>query len=74
MRLGEELARADEEILWVVVDGFIMFWDERVDSMLDVRIFLRVPAQVLKQRREIRQTYVLQSKSVALLLDQFRLK
>jgi nicotinamide/nicotinate riboside kinase len=74
LRLGEELARADEEILWVVVDGFIMFWDERVDSMLDVRIFLRVPAQVLKQRREIRQTYVLQSKSVALLLDQFRLK
>lgn len=74
MRLGEELARADEEILWVVVDGFIMFWDERVDSMLDVRIFLRVPAQVLKQRREIRQTYVLQSKSVALLFDQSRLK
>lgn len=30
-------------------------------DMLDIRIFLRVPHDILKQRRDERQVYVLQS-------------
>lgn len=37
--------------------------------MLDVRIFLRVPQDTLRQRREQRQTYVLQSEQVHLMLS-----
>jgi hypothetical protein len=32
--------------------------------MLDIKLFLRVPRGLLKSRREERQTYVLQSKSL----------
>jgi nicotinamide/nicotinate riboside kinase len=32
--------------------------------MLDIKLFLRVPSNILKSRREERQTYVLQSKSL----------
>ena len=37
---------------------------KEVVDMLDIKLFLRVPSNILKSRREERQTYVLQSKSL----------
>lgn len=36
---------------------------QAIVDMLDVKLFLRVPQDLLQRRREERQTYVLQSKS-----------
>jgi nicotinamide/nicotinate riboside kinase len=64
-----------EAIVWYIVDGFVLFWDKvswrqrigltnkAIVDMLDIRIFLRVPHDILKQRRDERQVYVLQSES-----------
>jgi hypothetical protein len=41
-------------------------------DMLDVRIFLRVPQDTLRQRREQRQTYVLQSEVHVIFPDERR--
>ena len=38
---------------------------QEVVDLLDVRVFLRVPHDILKHRRKERQVYVLQSKSPA---------
>ncbi|OCF61435.1 nicotinamide riboside kinase [Kwoniella mangroviensis CBS 10435] len=48
------------ELVWYIVDGFVLYWDKEIVDNLDVRIFLRVPYSVLKARREERQVYVLQ--------------
>ncbi|GFZ50946.1 hypothetical protein JCM24511_08704 [Saitozyma sp. JCM 24511] len=50
-----------ESIVWYIVDGFVLFWDKAIVDMLDIRIFLRVPHDILKQRRDERQVYVLQN-------------
>lgn len=34
-RLEQELAREEEEIVWVLVDGFILFWD-KVSTLNDL--------------------------------------
>ncbi|WWC91858.1 uncharacterized protein L201_006805 [Kwoniella dendrophila CBS 6074] len=39
------------ELIWYIVDGFVLYWD---------KIFLRVPYDTLKARRDERQVYVLQ--------------
>ncbi|KAI0675076.1 P-loop containing nucleoside triphosphate hydrolase protein [Trametes maxima] len=46
-----------EEIKWVMVDGFLLYWHPEVVDKLDVRVFLRVPEKVLKQRRHERHGY-----------------
>ncbi|KAI8992868.1 P-loop containing nucleoside triphosphate hydrolase protein [Trametes punicea] len=46
-----------EEVKWVLVDGFLLYWHPEVVDKLDVRIFLRVPHDVLKQRRHERHGY-----------------
>ena len=57
-----------------MVDGFVLYWDkvgewlsaadfQAVVDLLDVRLFLRVPHEILKRRRDERQVYVLQSES-----------
>ncbi|ETW80261.1 hypothetical protein HETIRDRAFT_440275 [Heterobasidion irregulare TC 32-1] len=46
-----------ERIVWGLVDGFLLYWDEEVVSRLDARFFLRVPHEVLRQRREERSGY-----------------
>ncbi|OWZ65212.1 hypothetical protein AYX15_03274 [Cryptococcus neoformans] len=60
----EELTKQQREqgveLIWVIVDGFVLYYDKDVVDMLDIRIFLRVPYDVLKDRREERQVYVLQ--------------
>ena len=62
----------EEEVIWFLVDGFVLYWhpvSEHIDladaqdvvDLLNVKLFLRVPHDILKKRREERQTYVLQS-------------
>ncbi|KAI0319579.1 P-loop containing nucleoside triphosphate hydrolase protein [Amylostereum chailletii] len=49
--------REGVRVVWGLVDGFLMYWDKEIVDALDVRIFLRVPYEVLKQRREERVGY-----------------
>lgn len=52
--------RREHDVVFVIVDGFIMFYDDEVVDQLDVKVMLRVPKQVLKSRRESRAVYALQ--------------
>ncbi|KAL4252620.1 P-loop containing nucleoside triphosphate hydrolase [Abortiporus biennis] len=56
-RIEQERRQLGEQIIWVMVDGFLLYWDMDVVDTLDVRIFLRVPHDVLKQRRHERHGY-----------------
>ncbi|EJF57622.1 P-loop containing nucleoside triphosphate hydrolase protein [Dichomitus squalens LYAD-421 SS1] len=53
----QEHRERGEEVKWVIVDGFLLFWEPQVVEKLDHRIFLRVPHDVLKQRRHERHGY-----------------
>ncbi|KAG6857765.1 hypothetical protein H0H87_004181 [Tephrocybe sp. NHM501043] len=53
----EREQKGEEKIIWGLVDGFLMYWNQEVINELDVRIFLRVPEPVLKQRRHERHGY-----------------
>ncbi|KAF8549029.1 P-loop containing nucleoside triphosphate hydrolase protein [Imleria badia] len=44
-------------IMWGLIDGFLLYWDKEIIDQLDVRFFLRVPHDVLKQRRHERHGY-----------------
>ncbi|KZP22146.1 P-loop containing nucleoside triphosphate hydrolase protein [Athelia psychrophila] len=44
-------AKLEQEVVWGLVEGFLMYWHPDVVAQLDVRVFLRVPHDVLKQRR-----------------------
>ncbi|KAK7472980.1 ribosylnicotinamide kinase [Stygiomarasmius scandens] len=46
-----------EKVVWGLVDGFLLYWHPQVIEQLDVCIFLRVPQDVLKQRRHERHGY-----------------
>ncbi len=50
------------EVQWVLVDGFVLYWDRAVADALDVKIMLCVPKETLKTRRE-KRTYALQRES-----------
>lgn len=41
----------------MLADGFLLYYDPAVRSTMDVRVFLRTPRAVLKQRREERFGY-----------------
>ncbi|PCH43548.1 nucleoside triphosphate hydrolase protein [Wolfiporia cocos MD-104 SS10] len=56
-RIQKEHEKAGEHIIWVLVDGFLLYWHPEVVDQLDIRIFLRVPHDVLKQRRHERHGY-----------------
>ncbi|OCH86438.1 P-loop containing nucleoside triphosphate hydrolase protein [Obba rivulosa] len=56
-RIDEERRQASEQLVWVLVDGFLLYWHPEVVEMLDVRVFLLVPHDVLKQRRHERHGY-----------------
>ncbi|KAG1873844.1 hypothetical protein F4604DRAFT_1925422 [Suillus subluteus] len=47
------LVSANTKVIWVLVDGFMLYWDQDVNRQLDVCIFLRVPEHILKKRREM---------------------
>ncbi|KAJ7287751.1 P-loop containing nucleoside triphosphate hydrolase protein [Mycena rebaudengoi] len=46
-----------ERIVWGLVDGFLLYWSPEVIEQLDVRIYLRVPHDVLRKRRHERHGY-----------------
>jgi len=46
-----------DKIVWGLVDGFLLYWNQDVIDQLDVRIFLRVPEEVLRKRRHERHGY-----------------
>jgi len=46
-----------ENIVWGLVDGFLLYWNDDVIDQLDVRVFLRVPHDVRKKRRDERHGY-----------------
>ncbi|KAF9261949.1 P-loop containing nucleoside triphosphate hydrolase protein [Marasmius fiardii PR-910] len=67
------LEKTGEKLVWVLIDGFLLYWDEvgysfpprfcdnlklttaqRIISNLDVRVFIRVPEDVARARREAR--------------------
>ncbi|KAH9832270.1 P-loop containing nucleoside triphosphate hydrolase protein [Rhodofomes roseus] len=56
-RITKEREEKGERLIWVVVDGFLLYWHPEVVEQLDARIFLRVPHDVLKQRRLERHGY-----------------
>lgn len=60
-RVADESAARGEDIVWVLIDGFVLYYDAEVASLLDVKLFVQVPYDVLKARREKRSTYALQS-------------
>ncbi|KAG0702970.1 hypothetical protein DFH29DRAFT_1044387 [Suillus ampliporus] len=45
-------------IVWGLVDGFLLYWNQELIEQLDVRIFLRVPLKTLESRRKARQVYI----------------
>jgi len=53
----DEQRKKGIRILWGLVDGFLLYWDKEVIDQLDIRFFLRVPHDVLKQRRHERHGY-----------------
>ncbi|KAG6866673.1 hypothetical protein C0991_000783 [Blastosporella zonata] len=53
----EREQRGEEKIIWGLVDGFLLYWNQEVIDELDVRVFLRVPEPVLKKRRHERHGY-----------------
>ncbi|KAL5528057.1 NRK1 [Sanghuangporus sanghuang] len=55
--LSKQSEERGETIIWGLVDGFLLYWDEEVINLLDARIFLRVSYDVLKQRRQERHGY-----------------
>jgi len=60
-KIRAEYAGEGVELIWFLVDGFVLYWDPDIVDMLDVRLFLRVPPELLKRRREDRSIYVLQN-------------
>ncbi|KAJ6558488.1 P-loop containing nucleoside triphosphate hydrolase protein [Mycena vulgaris] len=50
-------ADTTDDIVWGLVDGFLLYWSPEVIEQLDVRIYLRVPHDVLRKRRHERHGY-----------------
>ncbi|RDB24774.1 Nicotinamide riboside kinase [Hypsizygus marmoreus] len=53
----EKEENGQEKIVWGLVDGFLLYWNQEVIDQLDVRIFLRVPEEILRKRRHERHGY-----------------
>jgi nicotinamide/nicotinate riboside kinase len=47
-----------QDIVFVIVEGFLLFCDEKVCANLDNKFFVTASKQVLKTRRESRPGYV----------------
>ncbi|CUA66811.1 Nicotinamide riboside kinase [Rhizoctonia solani] len=45
------------DIIWALLDGFLLYWDKEVVSHLDVKIFLHVSGDILQKRRHERHGY-----------------
>lgn len=47
----------DREIVFVIVNKFMLYWDERVSRQLDCKITFTASYELLKARREARREY-----------------
>jgi len=56
-QLEDEQRKKGVRIIWGLVDGFLMYWDDETIEQLDVRMFLRVAHDVLKERRHKRNEF-----------------
>ena len=74
-RIGEEREKRGEKVIWVLLDGFLLYWNrvsscrrdrkiaafqlfaQEVVNQIDVRVLLRAPHDVLRQRRLERHGY-----------------
>ncbi|RHZ90245.1 hypothetical protein Glove_2g10 [Diversispora epigaea] len=48
----------DDEWHFVIIDGFLLYWDAEVIKELDIKSFISADHDVLKKRREERKGYV----------------
>ncbi|KAE9408615.1 P-loop containing nucleoside triphosphate hydrolase protein [Gymnopus androsaceus JB14] len=55
--MQQDAEQTGDKITWGLVDGFLLYWHPDVYEQMDVRIFLRIPESVLKQRRHERHGY-----------------
>ncbi|KDQ06486.1 hypothetical protein BOTBODRAFT_193029 [Botryobasidium botryosum FD-172 SS1] len=46
-----------KKLVWIVVEGFLLFWHQAIVDLLDARIFLRAPRDIIKERRLNRPVY-----------------
>ncbi|KAJ9114647.1 hypothetical protein QFC22_005523 [Naganishia vaughanmartiniae] len=63
--LAEKERKKGIELIFVLIDGFLLYYDPECVKYYDILFFLRVPYATLKQRREERAQYVTQSESLA---------
>ncbi|KAG0227055.1 ribosylnicotinamide kinase [Actinomortierella wolfii] len=52
------LNKTSEDPVFLIVDGFLLYVDERLRNSIDIRLFMTAPYNVLKERRESRKGYV----------------
>jgi len=67
VHIGAELAmrwkkkfspvEGEDEVCYVIADGFLLYWDEECRTSWDVEVFVRESQAVLRRRREDRQGY-----------------
>ncbi|EJT45826.1 hypothetical protein A1Q1_05739 [Trichosporon asahii var. asahii CBS 2479] len=51
-KIQKHAAQKGERLTYVLVDGFMLYYDTEVQDNLDVKLLLRVPRETLKKRRE----------------------
>jgi nicotinamide/nicotinate riboside kinase len=56
-RIHDVHAAKGVEVKYALVDGFLLYWHPEIVDLLDMCVFLRVPHDVLKQRRHKRHGY-----------------
>jgi len=56
-KMEDEQLKKGVRIIWGLVDGFLLYWDKETIDQLDVRFFLRVPHDILRERRRQRFGY-----------------
>ncbi|KAI9263316.1 P-loop containing nucleoside triphosphate hydrolase protein [Phascolomyces articulosus] len=58
-RLKESIAPLkQDDTLYLIVDGFMLYWDRDLCTHLDCKVFINASYETLKHRRESRQGYV----------------
>ncbi|KAJ1304598.1 hypothetical protein OPQ81_005741 [Rhizoctonia solani] len=50
-------ASKEVDIIWALLDGFLLYWDKEVVDYLDAKIFIHVSEDALRRRRHERHGY-----------------
>ncbi|KDQ15268.1 hypothetical protein BOTBODRAFT_31926 [Botryobasidium botryosum FD-172 SS1] len=57
---ADVMSRMGQKVVWVILEGFLLFWDQAVVDAIDVPILLRLPQDLLQcRRRQRQQVYIL---------------